>query len=856
MDADSPAKWDFLAPWCELLRGQLLSLPNGFTRVLVGRRREDTPIRFDLKEEEEEKADPEKQKQEMEDTVWRTREAIQLLSLVAKNYDAGEEDGDFFLTDDDDSESDDDEEADEENSGGEQEQEEEERSNGENVTNNDEYNDNQQHRDIVAATASGNDRSGDSDAGAAGAEDEQEDDRTGDGDVENNEDGSDEEDDVLVLPADTTKSDRRRERQNFLSPQFDFISLRGIGGADDIFDSPISPWQKLFLAEAPQFQPNEAYTNAKARILEMLPRDNKLRRRMQRSFEIPISLEFKNWAETAEELAGYLKDLGIFIEAIKHRAQKLDADSLRAENNPHDCASIFTYRLAKLSMTLHHRDERSDLFVQRLLKVLGIGIHFAEFHMYIDKRNSTFGDETTSREVLVKLLSGMLIRPLSPTQKEMPAFTTLNIGCSDAIMWQVEALCLALSASRASIKKLHLDDMCSYRTKDEVRAYYWKLVAQAFFCTRSCKNVPTSSVRGLDLSDAKLTMDDLAAISDVLQEKEHQEKVAQQWDLCKKSWLLRGNTQVHFITIQGNKRVLVSGRPVTLPCDTPAHLVHSSGDENTDDDSWLDVIIPAYGQCRAPRASVVATSSKDTEKPKREPLESLTLSSKTNADGVPGLVKHIGWSLSELSLSFHREVDVNAMVPTILNSCPKLMKLSLCESYIDLDLFSTTYEECGENGASAPVIRKLQFHDLYGIGEGEGLLFMKRLGDLTTRLAKDVRELSILTEEYAEPLEHPTLSELWMAMGKNSTLEKLEIMVSRSMWSAIWKRRLRKFDGQVLPSRPLPLECKLAFLSVTHPVLDSKDSLPTSAQRLDQRVLSLIFEFASTRVVRSVKVWG
>lgn len=258
---------------------------------------------------------------------------------------------------------------------------------------------------------------------------------------------------------------------------------------------------------------------------------------------------------------------------------------------------------------------------------------------------------------------------------------------------------------------------------------------------------------------------------------------------------------------------------------------------------------------------VIAVPNGDPDMPSKpigKPLTSLSLSLKSEAGGLPGLIQQIGWSLEKLSLSFHHEVDVNAMVATILSSCPRMTKVSLSESCIDLDFFSTMYESVrGPDGEIAPVIRTLKFLDYYGLGGGEGKLFMKRLGDPSTRLAKDLRELSLFAEEYAEPLDHPTLSELWVAMGKNTTLEKIEVMVSRTILSAIWKRRLRQFHGQVLPPRPLPLPSKLAFLSVCYPSKDSDANKTTSAAHyLARRVLSLIFEFAATRVVRSVKVWG
>lgn len=95
-------------------------------------------------------------------------------------------------------------------------------------------------------------------------------------------------------------------------------------------------------------------------------------------------------------------------------------------------------------------------------------------------------------------------------------------------------------------------------------------------------------------------MDDTEEITAVLQEKEHQEKVAQQWSVCRKSWLLRAGTLVQFTEMDGAERVLAAGDPVALPCDTPVELVESNSDNSKDDapSQSLDLIIPGYGQCR------------------------------------------------------------------------------------------------------------------------------------------------------------------------------------------------------------------------------------------------------------------
>uniref|UniRef100_H3GTS2 Uncharacterized protein n=1 Tax=Phytophthora ramorum TaxID=164328 RepID=H3GTS2_PHYRM len=698
MDVNTPAKWDFLAPWCEELRGQLVFPLNGYIRVLGPRSKREKPFRIhgEDPEEEEETIDPEKEEEDIEFALWRTREAIELLSLVAtvdkkafhmlmtqqcgltldddesdeeeEEFRLVEEEADFIISDSEDEEND------------EEENEEQDEDNTDAV--NGELSD-EHERDIDVYVNEWD------------AAEEEED---------------DEDDDVLVLPPDAMKVERRLEHKNFVLPRFEFISLNWFLSDQEMPNTRIENWEKFCLAE---YQPSEEYKKAKARILKLqadAPRN-------QRLVEISVSLDFSGWTDTAEELAECMTQLSTFMETVKHRNQTLEMISVEAHARS-GYETAFVYRISTVSVLMSHRDNFTDLLAEQL------------------------------------------------------------------------------------------------------------------------------------------TLDDLAEVSAVLQEKDQQATIEQQWEICEKSWLLRENTPLQFTEKEGEERIVVTGDPVGLPFDTLVELVGSNSDESNDESeaNKLDVIVPGYGHCSVPRKSVVAVTTQKQEQPEGEPLRSLSLSFRADAEGVEGLIKHVGWSLRELSLSFHREMDVDAVVPTILASCPSVTKLSLCESFIDLDLFSTVYESGSDD---FPTILSLNFEDVYAIGDGDGKLFMKRLGDPTTRLGKHLRELAIYAEEYGEPLDHSTLSELWVAMGKNSTLERLDIFVSRTMLSAIWKGRLRQLDGQILPPRPLPSPSKLAFLSATRPQDDKNDDEPIPAiQQLDQRVLSLIFEFAATRVVRSVLVRG
>lgn len=263
--------------------------------------------------------------------------------------------------------------------------------------------------------------------------------------------------------------------------------MRNLPGEPEITGSLFAEWEKLFLAEAPEYQPSAAYKKAKQCILDMLPTDRKIHPRIQRSLEIPVSLEFSDWSKSTDELAGHLNDLTAFMEEMHRRAQKVDSTAVQ---DLRGCARTFVYCLTQLSMTLSPRGNMTGLLVDRLLRVLGHGVLLSEIRMYLRDQATADSDRTLNRDSLAKLLTGMLIRPTSPTQTQLPSFSALNIDCERAAPWQFEALCSSLAVSQASVAELTLTGACNYRMKDELRRRYWKLLAQTFFIRARANKAP------------------------------------------------------------------------------------------------------------------------------------------------------------------------------------------------------------------------------------------------------------------------------------------------------------------------------------------------------------------------------
>ncbi|KAF1788628.1 hypothetical protein GQ600_16370 [Phytophthora cactorum] len=182
--------------------------------------------------------------------------------------------------------------------------------------------------------------------------------------------------------------------ENFLLPRFDFISLTGVPGLPDPYQSPTQEWENLFLADAPQYQSGEEYQKAKTCILEMESRD---RPRIPRSLEIPIALKFSHFSATADQLAGYLKELGTLMLAMMYRAEALNSISDEVKSHT-DSASMFIYRLIDLSMTFSHRDKMNHLLAERLCEILGSGVPVGELHMYLGDRSGGDADQAAFHE--------------------------------------------------------------------------------------------------------------------------------------------------------------------------------------------------------------------------------------------------------------------------------------------------------------------------------------------------------------------------------------------------------------------------------------------------------------------------
>jgi len=305
--------------------------------------------------------------------------------------------------------------------------------------------------------------------------------------------------------------------------------------------------------------------------------------------------------------------------------------------------------------------------------------------------------------------------------------------------------------------------------------------------------------------------------------------------------LLRGGTALRFGDGEASDTEVVTKIDIVLPFQFEAN--RQLLDDNARKRKDMEVVVPGYGHCSVPREAVVICPAEGGGQPEGEPLSLLSFYHEAGEEALETLLARIGWSLRSLSLNF-RNVDDAKLMTAIVRTCPMLTSLRIHSSDVNLDRLVTAYERVRKSCSTA--ISSLVLERVDAI---HGVAFAKLLGDPTSHLAKHLRELTIWTAEESEAVNNSTMRALWLALKNSTKLRKLEMMVVPSVL-APWKKRFRQFHGQVLP--PKALSQKLAFLSVACPRAEHETKPLQTLHRLDQRALSLVFNFAATRVVRSV----
>lgn len=315
---------------------------------------------------------------------------------------------------------------------------------------------------------------------------------------------------------------------------------------------------------------------------------------------------------------------------------------------------------------------------------------------------------------------------------------------------------------------------------------------------------------------------------------------------------------------QENERVSVP------PSYAGRHFRVMNNDESLNS---VDIIVPCYGHCRVQRESIAQfvadppaiAQSSSLSRGYRGSITAISFNFQRPTDGnaLLPLIKYLGPQLT--SLDMQSEVGVNsACFRKIMSACPSLETLAIFDmlNVVELDLMAA-YEE------KMCTISDLSIVEFTPSDNTTRLIRM--LCDPTSEAAQNLRHLKLIPESL-QAFEATTLTAVLAMLQVNNVFESLQLRLSPSLYDAFAPDLLR-FHRQTLPvvKAPLPLSCRLAFLSVVRTMsypssssnsstdgqdgpLRKKPRLTTGVdlQRLDSDVISLIFHFAAERPIREI----
>lgn len=279
--------------------------------------------------------------------------------------------------------------------------------------------------------------------------------------------------------------------------------------------------------------------------------------------------------------------------------------------------------------------------------------------------------------------------------------------------------------------------------------------------------------------------------------------------------------------------------------DSPVRFVRTFSDDG--ESEWVDVVIPGYGRCQAQRKDLnfVQDCCPDSMSPT---LMSLKLPSNPGfGDGVPLLLSTVGPMLK--SLSFDGPV-MNTSDSLFLDNHPHMEELSLRSPNLDVRLDFKDFDSSREQLSTL----RYDCTDVPG--------FVRALTDASNPLGSCVRWLRVKFADiffsHGEAAVDDTVEALLDVLECNQAIEFVDVVAPPEFH--VLSAAFRAFHLKTLPKslHPLPIECKVAFLSVmatTKPSRKRACNSQTSGKppcQLNEHVLSKIFAFAAPPVIRKV----
>ncbi|KAE8990896.1 hypothetical protein PF002_g20994 [Phytophthora fragariae] len=431
---------------------------------------------------------------------------------------------------------------------------------------------------------------------------------------------------------------------------------------------------------------------------------------------------------------------------------------------------------------------------------------------------------------------------------------TIHLDCESTILpLEFEAMCSAMVLNQIT---RNVSMALAVEADDPITsARWWEWLAYAFFSdrARACSTLESLAL----IYIGSMSAADVEAFSAVLASGHPEEHLSgsPRGLVDEQDAVLKAGASIQW---RFNKQ----GRPRrgfrALQFDSEIPFVRTFSDDGKSE--WVDVLIPGYGRCKVKRADLVFNSSSAAccgsggVTSLKIGFDKLDLS---NSEGLYDFLNVVGPSLLYLTIDGPIE-NLNANL--ILENCPNLVELSLCTFLVDIRL--NVVDLRANSQVLPPLHRYWHFvGDLASAIGNEAHPFSKCVRRVRVRLIDAWAGWDVDLLNYYPPIVDDDFNALLDMLKVNRSLEYLDVVVTH--YDLRYLDEFRKYHLQPInPSLKLPIEKKIAFLSVLSPQREAPKSgkarrrTTSRAQpaicKLDHHVLSQIFAFASRPVLREV----
>ncbi|TMW67563.1 hypothetical protein Poli38472_011183 [Pythium oligandrum] len=232
-------------------------------------------------------------------------------------------------------------------------------------------------------------------------------------------------------------------------------------------------------------------------------------------------------------------------------------------------------------------------------------------------------------------------------------------------------------------------------------------------------------------------------------------------------------------------------------------------------------------------------------------IETLALSTEAaneeTISTILALLRQLHHSLTSLSVYVWMNTLSSPFVSDILSICQNLRFLDLSSVELEsFDLFVDAYD------AGTCHIQSLALHSVR-VENTKLAEFVRALADVNSRPAQVLRELCLDSVGTEGELVETNLEELLQMLNVNPWLQYLEVHVDDELHPT-FVDRFEAHDEKWLPvaAERLSIESKLAFLSTVQSTKFQRTQTQSVMARLDDRVLTLVLEYAATAAQRHV----